>query len=719
MYSNVDTIPTLPDSLNSLNCGQNNLTHLPLLPSKLQILECSDNMITDLPELPPFLVELYCNGNELHCIPHLSDSVEVLYYGGNYINCIPNYPMNLTTIYPAFLGYCLPGNSNFCEVYNNIRGRVYSDSINNCQEDLVENPMEHIKVDLYNGSTLECSSLTFDGNWGVYRPLGTYTVVVDTIDKPYIPSCMYPGIDTTVVINVSDSVATDLDFGLICKPGFDAGVWAILRDSFAFFPGLTTSINIHAGDYSDFFSDLNCADGQSLQLNVTVTGPITYTGVNTPAITPDLIVGNTYTYNIADLANINFETAFKLNFETDTSANLGDSVQVTAVILTGPGDNNSTNDSMYFQFKVVNSYDPNSKEVSPFTDVLYPFEDWLTYTIYFQNTGTAPAVNVRLVDTLDIDLDISTFELLAESHDMYSTIYDRRVEFHFDDIWLVDSSQSQSASIGYVQYRMKPDGLHPVGDVFNNTAYIYFDYNTAIITNTTQTTIVEACEHSSTPMLMVTPSVFCEGDSVLLNISGNLNDDTLWTWYSGSCDGVAVGTGNTLSVLVNGSTTYYADGIGETNCIELMDPTCGMIQLNPLSNSYFTQSPTICDGNTFIVGTHTYNISGTFVDTLVNSGGCDSVIITQLTVIDCNGIDPEVLDNITLYPNPTNGIIYIQALVGMKQCPIEIVDLLGHTIICTIVDVYPSQAYPIDISIFDPGIYVIRMGNSYHRIIKE
>jgi hypothetical protein len=46
----------------------------------------------------------------------------------------------------------------------------------------------------------------------------------------------------------------------------------------------------------------------------------------------------------------------------------------------------------------------------------------------------------------------------------------------------------------------------------------------------------------------------------------------------------------------------------------------------------FTQSPSICAGEVFTVGTSTYTSSGTYTDLLVSSAGCDSTVTTVLTV---------------------------------------------------------------------------------------
>ncbi len=51
---------------------------------------------------------------------------------------------------------------------------------------------------------------------------------------------------------------------------------------------------------------------------------------------------------------------------------------------------------------------------------------------------------------------------------------------------LPDSTSDYEGSMGYFQYRIKPFPNLPNGSQISNTAYIYFDYNAPIITNTTE-----------------------------------------------------------------------------------------------------------------------------------------------------------------------------------------------------------------------------------------
>jgi hypothetical protein len=51
---------------------------------------------------------------------------------------------------------------------------------------------------------------------------------------------------------------------------------------------------------------------------------------------------------------------------------------------------------------------------------------------------------------------------------------------------LPDSTTDYEGSMGYFQYRIKPFPNLPIGSQIENTAFIYFDYNAPIVTNTTQ-----------------------------------------------------------------------------------------------------------------------------------------------------------------------------------------------------------------------------------------
>ncbi len=141
------------------------------------------------------------------------------------------------------------------------------------------------------------------------------------------------------------------------------------------------------------------------------------------------------------------------------------------------------------------SYDPNDKLVTPAGVCEGNYvekDDWIDYTIRFQNTGNDTAFKVLLLDTLSASFDLETFEVIASSHTLETSFgTSGEVRFLFEDILLPDSTTNESESHGFVRYRIKPKALVADKSVVKNTAYIYFDYNPAVVTNTTSNTLVE------------------------------------------------------------------------------------------------------------------------------------------------------------------------------------------------------------------------------------
>jgi len=146
--------------------------------------------------------------------------------------------------------------------------------------------------------------------------------------------------------------------------------------------------------------------------------------------------------------------------------------------------------------EIIGSYDPNDKLASPagVGDRYDIYEgDELTYKIRFQNTGNDTAFTVILVDTLDVaHLDISTIDVLNSSHPYTLAVEDAQIlTFTFNDILLVDSTANEQASHGFVTFKIKQNANNQIGDIIKNNAYIYFDYNDAIVTPTVFNTLAE------------------------------------------------------------------------------------------------------------------------------------------------------------------------------------------------------------------------------------
>ena len=140
-----------------------------------------------------------------------------------------------------------------------------------------------------------------------------------------------------------------------------------------------------------------------------------------------------------------------------------------------------------FVATVLNSYDPNDKQCHLPTFIQPDVQEKLQYTVRFQNDGNYPALNVVIRDTISTNLDLSTFRFIGSKHPVSYSIdpVSREVVFRFSGIQLLPSADSLEGSQGYFTYEIKELANLTLNSEITNTAYIYFDFNPAIITNTT------------------------------------------------------------------------------------------------------------------------------------------------------------------------------------------------------------------------------------------
>ncbi len=207
---------------------------------------------------------------------------------------------------------------------------------------------------------------------------------------------------------------------------------------------------------------------------------------------PDVQSGNVITWNYANL--VSQETRqINLILLMPGVAFLNDTMLTTAIINPILGDMYLPNNYDTLRQRMYGSFDPNDKTVDKGvgSQGYTFFGTELEYTIHFQNTGTAPASRVEIVDTIDNNLDIQSFCLVSSSHNVSIEITDsNELIFIFSNIQLPDSGFSPSASCGFVKFVIKPkEGLAENTHVVNS-AGIYFDANPAVVTNQTLNTYV-------------------------------------------------------------------------------------------------------------------------------------------------------------------------------------------------------------------------------------
>ncbi|GGG14850.1 hypothetical protein GCM10011344_14330 [Dokdonia pacifica] len=221
--------------------------------------------------------------------------------------------------------------------------------------------------------------------------------------------------------------------------------------------------------------------------------------------------GNILSWDFTDLQPLTSRTIDITMLVEQPPTVVGDDIlQYIAAI--SPNNDDQTPDDNTFELNqiVVNSYDPNDKTCLEGEEVLIEDADeYLHYLIRFQNTGTASAINVRVADQLDEKLDWTTLVIESLSHPGRTEIMNGRdISFIFDDINLPHEDADPEGSNGFISYKIKPKEDVVLGDTIENTAYIFFDFNPPIITNTTETTFVEtlAIDDSAAITLEVYPN---------------------------------------------------------------------------------------------------------------------------------------------------------------------------------------------------------------------
>lgn len=194
----------------------------------------------------------------------------------------------------------------------------------------------------------------------------------------------------------------------------------------------------------------------------------------------------------------------------------------------------------------------------------------------------------------------------------------------------------------------------------------------------------------------LTTQVFCDAATVSdLVASGS---DIIWY------DAPVAGNPVPLSTLLTNGGHYYASQTID-GCESAYRTT---FTATILESTTSTIEPVVCDNYTSPTGI-IYTSSGTYVETIMNAAGCDSVITIILTVETCTGIENYTGNTISIYPNPATDNLILE---GVGNAQIEILDVLGNTIFSLKSD---QDKATLNIQSLSSGVYFVRI-NQYNQI---
>ncbi|MBK9418989.1 MAG: T9SS type A sorting domain-containing protein [Flavobacteriales bacterium] len=244
-----------------------------------------------------------------------------------------------------------------------------------------------------------------------------------------------------------------------------------------FRPGFQTSYAVYARNLSPQISG-------PLELTVQLDPTLTFLAAS---VAPTSVAGQTLIWDLSALESFAMQTLL-IDVQVPVGTPLGLALYTTAGLSNPLTESTLLNNTADEQNIVVGSYDPNDKRAvtsSRASEDLYYIDqdEWIDYTIRFQNTGTFPAEFVVITDTISHELDMLSFEQGAASHPFSVSFKPGRViEWRFDDIQLPDSASNEPGSHGLVKFRIRPKLPLLAGTVIENTANIFFDFNPPVIT---------------------------------------------------------------------------------------------------------------------------------------------------------------------------------------------------------------------------------------------
>ena len=352
---------------------------------------------------------------------------------------------------------------NTSQNYGYISGTYFNDNNQNCIYDAGDTPLSSQPV------ILDGVTVGYTNAWGDYYVIanaGNHTI---THSAPYTqPAGCNTSYNITLTNNGS-SIGNDFAFSI--PPVIDASVYIW---SAGIVPGFNGSYNIYLSNYGN-----SPANGT---LCIVIPDTLNYVSA-VPA--PSSVNGDTICWSYSNL--LSTQTFILTYYCPADPGLLGMPLVACADVTVSNGTDINLSNNQYCYTRVVSgSFDPNDKSVSPAGDIELT-EDEFTYLIRFQNTGNGPAVNIFVTDTIESDLDISSFEMLSASHTYtLQVLNNNTLRWKFDNINLPDSGSNEPASHGYIHFRIKSKNTVQYGDVINNTANIYFDFNPPVITNTTE-----------------------------------------------------------------------------------------------------------------------------------------------------------------------------------------------------------------------------------------
>ncbi|RKS01355.1 Calx-beta domain-containing protein [Flavobacterium sp. 102] len=374
-------------------------------------------------------------------------------------------------------------------ISDGIKLKAFVDTNANGVQDGVEInfPLGHFNYEINNNGTIHNLYTTpfylYESN-----PTTTYDLTYQ-VDSDYaannICSVSYPNVTVA-----PGSGITTYNFPIITTPYQDLSVnmhnyGADPRPGFLYYSYITYTNN----------SNLPFPSGTLTFTNDTAVSIVTVSDGNA------VVTSTGFTFNFVNLQPYETRTFWvQMTIPNIPTVNLGQTLTNTVSITLPAGDILPLNNTSNLTETIVGSYDPNEKTESHGGRIVqssFSANDYLTYTIKFENTGTANAINVKVTDVLAAELDETSIKMVTASHTYALERINNTLTWNFFGIDLPPSVPNTNIGHGYIVFQIKPKPDYAIGDIINNTANIYFDFNPAIVTDPCLTEFVQSLDNET------------------------------------------------------------------------------------------------------------------------------------------------------------------------------------------------------------------------------
>ncbi|MBA4241212.1 MAG: hypothetical protein C0448_10825 [Sphingobacteriaceae bacterium] len=235
----------------------------------------------------------------------------------------------------------------------------------------------------------------------------------------------------------------------------------------------------------------------------------------------------------------------------------------------------------------------------------------------------------------------------------------------------------------------------------SNTATVSVDVNTIIPTVT-----VSASSAS-----------VCSGSSATLTAGGATN----YTWTSGGTTSTEVVTPTTLTVYTVTGETNSCSNTATVSLAVNQTPTVSAVASQTLlcddgstGSSILTASSNgtsylWSDGATTMTTVVTPSVTSVYTITATGNG-CSADAYVTVTVSNCNGIKDLASDEISIFPNPTNGNVTISIPASIEgNVTVEVYDAIGKL---TIKENITNNMSNVNLSKLEDGMYMFKIINN-------